>query len=464
MYESANVYRSDPIRLHVTDDLQRSRLTVFFRLPLAFPHFVWLLLWGIAAFFAAIANWFVTLFRGRPAEPLHRFIAGLVRYQTHVFAFLQLVANPFPGFSGKPGTYPVEVEIDPPERQNRWKTAFRLILAFPAFMVSGALAGAAFVAAILSWFYALARGRVPRGLRNLGAFELRYAAQVYGYAYSAHRPLPVQRSLRRLADGADPGAAAAGRDASGDLTRVLKWLVPAALVVAAWVADGAAAVADGRSRRPARCRISTRAPTSSRAQLEEARDYERFTRINGVLSIVALLAVLVALRPSRRALHARVGGGAHRHRHAARDARVRVRVAGPAARSAWPSCGGTAATTSPSVGYVEWILSSFFSLGGVFLFVCAAVLIVMALARPFRERWWIPGAAVFVGLGLLFTFVGPFLLGDLKPLRNDRLAAQAKQLAREQGVSDIQVRVARRGRVHRRAERLRDRPRARRGA
>ena len=35
VYESANVYRSDPIRLHVTDDLRRSRLTVFFRLLLA---------------------------------------------------------------------------------------------------------------------------------------------------------------------------------------------------------------------------------------------------------------------------------------------------------------------------------------------------------------------------------------------------------------------------------------------
>ncbi len=48
-------------------------------------------------------------------------------------------------------------------------------------MVAGALATAAFVAAMLSWFYALVRGRVPRGLRNLGAFELRYAAQTYGY-------------------------------------------------------------------------------------------------------------------------------------------------------------------------------------------------------------------------------------------------------------------------------------------
>ena len=39
------------------------------------------------------------------------------------------------------------------------------------------------MAAILSWFYALVRGRVPTGLRNLGAFELRYCAQLRGYSY-----------------------------------------------------------------------------------------------------------------------------------------------------------------------------------------------------------------------------------------------------------------------------------------
>ena len=39
-----------PIRLLVTDDLHRSRLTVFFRLPLSIPHFFWLGLWSIVAF------------------------------------------------------------------------------------------------------------------------------------------------------------------------------------------------------------------------------------------------------------------------------------------------------------------------------------------------------------------------------------------------------------------------------
>jgi hypothetical protein len=183
VYEAANVYRADPIRVTVTDDLRRSRLTVFFRLLLAIPHFVWLLLWGIAVFFALIANWFATLFGGTPPRGLHNFLSSYLRYQTHVLAFVQLVANPFPGFAGGPGSYPVDAEIDGPERQNRWVTGLRLFLAFPAFAILSALATAAFLAAVYSWFHGLFRAQVPTGLRNLGAFYLRYQAQVYGYVY-----------------------------------------------------------------------------------------------------------------------------------------------------------------------------------------------------------------------------------------------------------------------------------------
>jgi uncharacterized protein DUF4389 len=182
-YEFANVYRTDPIRLTVSDDLRRSRLTTFFRLLLAIPHIVWLLLWGIAAFFAAIANGIVTVIRGTSPQGLHNFLAAYLRYQTHVYAFLQLVANPFPGFTGTPGSYPVDVEIDGPHRQNRWVTFFRIFLAIPALIMSSALFTAAWLAAFFSWFHGLFRAQVPRGLRNLGAYQLRYQAQVYGYLY-----------------------------------------------------------------------------------------------------------------------------------------------------------------------------------------------------------------------------------------------------------------------------------------
>src|SRR5205085_8653969 len=39
-----------PVRMLVEDDLHRSRLTVFFRLVLAIPHFLWLYFWGLAVF------------------------------------------------------------------------------------------------------------------------------------------------------------------------------------------------------------------------------------------------------------------------------------------------------------------------------------------------------------------------------------------------------------------------------
>ncbi len=182
-YEFANVFRSDPIRLTVADDLRRSRLTTFFRLLLAIPHIVWLLLWGIVALFAALANGVVTLIRGTSPQGLHNFLAAYVRYQVHVLAYILLVANPFPGFAGKAGTYPVDVEIDGPGRQNRWVTGFRLLLAIPAFMLGSALGTAGWLAGLFAWFHGLFRAEVPRGLRNLAAYSLRYQAQLGGYLY-----------------------------------------------------------------------------------------------------------------------------------------------------------------------------------------------------------------------------------------------------------------------------------------
>jgi Domain of unknown function (DUF4389) len=174
---------SPAVRVQVTDDLRRSRLTVFFRLLLAFPHIVWFLLWTIAAFFAVLAGWFAALITGRMPAPLHRFVAAYVRYQAHLQAYLFIVANPFPGFTGAPGIYPLDLEIDPPERQSRWKTLFRFFLAIPAFIVSSTLGSVAGIVAVFGWFVSLALGRMPEGLRNLGAFEIRYSAQVYAYFY-----------------------------------------------------------------------------------------------------------------------------------------------------------------------------------------------------------------------------------------------------------------------------------------
>jgi Domain of unknown function (DUF4389) len=171
-----------PVRAVVTDNLGRPRLVVFFRLLLAIPHFVWITLWSIAVFFAVLVAWVVALATGRVPEAFHRFLAAYVRYATHLVAFVYLIGRRFPGFTGKAGSYGIDLEIDPRERQSRWKVLFRIVLSFPALLVASALGSVAFVIALLGWWYALVKARMPEGMRNLGVVCLRYSAQTYAYS------------------------------------------------------------------------------------------------------------------------------------------------------------------------------------------------------------------------------------------------------------------------------------------
>jgi hypothetical protein len=202
-----------PVGLELDDDLQRSRLTVLFRFLLALPHFVWLALWGVVAILAAFANGIHALVRGRSATPLHRFLAAYVRYSAHVTAFVTLVANRFPGFTGEPG-YAVDVTIAPPERQSRWITFFRGILVFPALIVSGGFAAALAVVAFLGWFVALATGRMPGGLRNLGAIAVRYLAQTSAYWFIVTDVYPYSSPALRAPQVEEPAAELYGEAAA----------------------------------------------------------------------------------------------------------------------------------------------------------------------------------------------------------------------------------------------------------
>jgi hypothetical protein len=169
------------IGLIVTDDLQRNRLTVFFRLLLAIPHLIVVTLWSVVAMLAVLAAWFVGVFTGRVPDGLHKFIASFVRYSTRVTAYIFLLADPWPPFSGSQGTYPIEVRIDPPQPQSRLTIFFRVLLAIPAMLLTYVFRGVNQIVALLGWFYALATGRMNEGMRNISAWLLRYETQTYCY-------------------------------------------------------------------------------------------------------------------------------------------------------------------------------------------------------------------------------------------------------------------------------------------
>jgi len=173
--------RFHPVQLVVGDDLRRWRLTILLRWLLALPHVALATTWMTLAAIVSLVNGVITLVRGESPAGLHAWTARALRYYTHVTAYLYLVADPFPGFRGWYGTYPIDLDVAPPARQPRWSTAFRIVLAVPAYVLAYVLGVVLEVVAIIGWFVALALGRMPRGMRDLMAYCVRYQAQTYAY-------------------------------------------------------------------------------------------------------------------------------------------------------------------------------------------------------------------------------------------------------------------------------------------
>jgi hypothetical protein len=99
----------------------------------------------------------------------------------HVNAYTYFVAEPFPSFRGRFGTYPIDVAIAPAQPQARWKTLLRVILVIPAFAFTYVLSQVFQIVGIIGWIVALILGRMPRGMRDLMAYCLRFQVQTYAY-------------------------------------------------------------------------------------------------------------------------------------------------------------------------------------------------------------------------------------------------------------------------------------------
>lgn len=183
MTETAAIADRHPIGLIVDDDLRRTRLTVFFRLLLAIPQFIWLYFFGIVAAFALLFAWIVAVFTGRVPDSLHNLLARYQRLTTHVAAYTLLIADPWPPFGGSPGTYPIDLRVDEAAPQSRLTVFFRGLLAIPALVLAYVFRLVNTLIAVLGWFYSLIFGRMHEGMRDLSAWMLQFEMQAYCYLF-----------------------------------------------------------------------------------------------------------------------------------------------------------------------------------------------------------------------------------------------------------------------------------------
>jgi len=93
------------------------------------------------------------------------------------------------------------------------------------------------------------------------------------------------------------------------------------------------------------------------------------------------------------------------------------------------------------IGYFEAVFGGWLQLGGTFVAVCVALLVVMALARWLGSWWWIPGAGVFAAIAALLIFVTPYLTEGLEPAKDPRLQRTYERYEKAQGVDGIPLRI-----------------------
>ena len=175
------------------------------------------------------------------------------------------------------------------------------------------------------------------------------------------------------------------------------------------------------------------------ATLERADRYELFFRIEFVLSQLVLLGVLAVyakygIRFAKESAAGRIGTGMLLGMIGLAlvwISQVPFRLA-----EVW----WDRRYDQTDSGYVETLFANWIELGAEFLFVCFALVIVMALAGRFPRRWWLGAAPVFIGLAFLFGFIYPYLTPTERLERAD-LQTAGREYAAKQGIDPIPLRL-----------------------
>ena len=175
----------------------------------------------------------------------------------------------------------------------------------------------------------------------------------------------------------------------------------------------------------------------SREHLERSARYEGFHRANWVLATAVEIGVLVALvrlapRFRWRGLVGGIGLGL--------VALVSVwlaRLPFVMAAQWWRRRYGVS-----DAGYGTILVDPWLERLGSLAVAAGAIGLFMWLARRLGDRWWLVGGPAFALVGSLFLLAQPLLLAPrLQPLRDPALVADIQELAREQGVGEVDVDV-----------------------
>jgi hypothetical protein len=174
-------------------DRELNRVTTGFRLILAIPLLILLLLFGRTQFGghplggAGLLLWLPVLallvVRHKYPRWWFDFNLQLLRLETRINAYVFLLRDEYPSVDEEQSIHLDVVYPDAQRDLNRWAPLWKWLAAIPHYIVLIFLDLAGLVVVIIAWFAILFTGRYPRGMFDFVVGVMRWNLRVAAYAF-----------------------------------------------------------------------------------------------------------------------------------------------------------------------------------------------------------------------------------------------------------------------------------------